>query len=184
MDKISEEVLSGLKDGDQVAFKVVFDFFYERLYAFSLKYVKNSYAAEEITANTMLYLWEKRESISNIKEIKPYLYRVTRNASILYLKNAEKVIPLDSSFENLPHFDKYIIEEEVHAALLKAVENLPNKCKRVFELCCLEGLKYKEVAEDLNISVNTVKSQRSRALTLLKDQFKDNSVFLVILNSF
>ena len=183
MDTISEEILNGLKVGNQVAFKKVFDFFYDRLYAFSFKYVKNNYAAEEITANTMLYLWEKRENISNINDIKPYLYKVTRNASLRYIKDSNKVMPLDSEYNKLPHLDEEIIEEEVHAALLKAVESLPDKCKRVFELCCIEGLKYKEVAEELNISVNTVKSQRARALALLKDQFKDQSVFLIILNS-
>ena len=184
MDNISEEVLNDLKEGSQVAFKKVFDFFYDRLYAFSLKYVKNNYAAEEITANTMLYLWEKRENISNIKDIKPYLYKVTRNASLAYLKNSKKVVPLDPDFNKLPHFDEYIIEEEVHATLLKAIDSLPIKCKRVFELCCIEGLKYKEVAEDLDISVNTVKSQRARAIALLKDKFKNHHLFLIILNNF
>lgn len=184
MAELSETTLNNLKEGNQVAFKEVFDFFYDRLYAFSFKYVKSNYAAEEITANTMLYLWEKRESISDIKNIKSYLYKVTRNASLDYLKNAEKVIPLDSDYDKLPHYDKYVIEEEVHAILLKAVESLPNKCKRVFELCCIEGLKYKDVAEDLNISINTVKSQRARALTLLNDQFKNHPLFLVILKSF
>ncbi len=184
MDNISEEILNDLKRGSQVAFKKVFDFFYERLYAFSFKYVKDNYAAEEITANTMLYLWEKRENISSIKDIKPYLYKVTRNASLRYLKNTKHVVPLDANCNKLPQFEEYIIEEEVHATLLKAVDSLPYKCKRVFELCCIEGLKYKEVAEDLNISVNTVKSQRARAITLLKDQFKNQPLILVILNNF
>jgi RNA polymerase sigma-70 factor (ECF subfamily) len=184
MDNISEEILNDLKKGNQVAFKKVFDFFYDRLYAFSFKYVKNNYAAEEITANTMLYLWEKREKISNINEIKPYLYKVTRNASLRYLKDTKKVVPLDANCNKLPQFEEYIIEEEVHVALLKAIDSLPYKCKRVFELSCIEGLKYKEVAEDLNISVNTVKSQRARALALLKDKFKNHTIFLIILNSF
>ncbi|QTE21332.1 RNA polymerase sigma factor [Polaribacter cellanae] len=181
MTELSKTVLENLKKGNQAAFKELFDFFYERLYAFSFKYVKNNYAAEEITANTMLFLWEKRANISNIKDIKPYLYKVTRNASLDYLKNKDKVVRLDFNSVSLLYFDKYIIEEEVHAILLKAIENLPSKCKRVFELCCIEGVKYKDVAEDLNISINTVKSQRRRALALLKNQFKDNPLFLFIL---
>lgn len=77
-------------------------------------------------------------------------------------------------------FDEKILEEEVYAILIEQLNQLPEGCKEIFELSAIEGLKYKEIASNLNISVNTVKSQRARAIKLLKEKLK-NHPFLLLL---
>jgi RNA polymerase sigma-70 factor (ECF subfamily) len=78
--------------------------------------------------------------------------------------------------------EQLILEEEVHYLLFQALDSLPEKCRQVFELSCLEGMKYKDIAEDLQISINTVKSQRARAIDLLRKQLKDYPFFQLFLS--
>lgn len=78
-------------------------------------------------------------------------------------------------------FDDKILEEEVYAILIEQLNQLPEGCKEIFELSVIEGLKYKEIASRLNISVNTVKSQRTRAIKLLKEKLKNHPFILFLL---
>ncbi|UMB52496.1 RNA polymerase sigma-70 factor [Lutibacter sp. A64] len=175
------KVILNLKKGDTNAFKLIFDAFYDRLYAFSYQYVKEKYAAEEIVENTMLMVWEKRKHLDAIQNLKSYLYKTVRNASLDYLKKSSKTVQLDTELHDT-QFNQFIIEEETHQYFINAMELLPDKCRQIFKMCCIEGIKYKDVAEDLNISINTVKSQRARAVKLLQSHLKDKPFYLIILN--
>lgn len=169
-----DDVLIKLKQGDKEAYRFLFDTFYPRLFAFSLKYVTVKYAAEEVVANTFLKLWQRRRKVHKIENIKAYLYQSVRNGSYDYLKKKDKYIPLDlKHHDSIVQMNEYILEEEVHAIIINALNTLPPKCREVFKLSCIEGLKYKDIAEDLQITVNTVKSQRARAIQLLKIQLKN-----------
>ncbi|SFS64954.1 RNA polymerase sigma-70 factor, ECF subfamily [Zhouia amylolytica] len=161
------------------SYKEIFYSFYPRLLSFCEKYVKDTYAAEEIVEECMLYLWERKSDMNKIDDLKSYLYTMVKHKSYAYLKQTQKVVSLDAYKDDaLSQEDAYIIEEEVHAILISALEKLPERCRKVFELSCLEGLKYKDIAEDMDISVNTVKSQRARAIELLKIQLKDHPILL------
>lgn len=177
-------LMSLLKNGDARAYKTIFDSYYKRLFAFSLQYVKDKYIAEEIVENVFFVLWKKRTKVDKIKKLKPYLYSMVRNASLDHLKKKKKFEPLDiEKHESLDLKKQFIIEEETHAILFQALETLPKKCRKVFELSCIEKVKYKDIAEDLQISINTVKSQRARAIQLLKQCLKNHSFFEIILAS-
>ena len=185
MSLSSQKLIINIKNGDSNAYKELFDSFYESLYAFSFNYVKDTYVAEEITENVMLTIWEKRDNLDPEKSIKSYLYTSVRNASFDYLKKKNKMIPLDIDLHDTSFsYEQQIIKEETHKLLIQALNSLPNKCKQVFEMCCIEGLKYKEVAEALQISVNTVKSQRSRAIELLKEDLKNSQHFVFFVDLF
>lgn len=94
---------------------------------------------------------------------------MVKNGSLDVLKKQNKKVKLDESIsDDILEFDFNILQEEVYAILINALDSLPEKCKEVFELSCLEGMKYKDIAQQLNISINTVKSQRARAIELLK----------------
>lgn len=168
---------------NQETFKKLFDALYPRLIAYSYKYVKDKYIAEEIVGECLAILWEKRAGLSHIEDLKSYLYTMVRNASFKSLENNSRVISLKNEhIKYIIDIEHDIIEEEVHGVLLlQALDALPIKCREVFELSCLRGMKYKDIAEDLNISLNTVKSQRSRAIELLKKQLKNNPFLMTFL---
>jgi RNA polymerase sigma-19 factor, ECF subfamily len=179
-----ESFVALLQKGETNAFKIIFNSYYHRLYSFSLNYVTEDYAAEEIVENVLLKLWQKRHKLDKIENLKSYLYTMVRNASLDYLKKEKKFVRLDiKKHDSVTSKDQFIIEEETHAILFQALENLPKKCRKIFELSCLEGLKYKDIAEDLQISINTVKSQRSRAIELLKSYLKNYPLYQLFLMS-
>ncbi|WP_308991024.1 RNA polymerase sigma-70 factor [Mariniflexile litorale] len=180
----SKHFLSLLKKGDTNTFKIIFDTYYKRLYAFSLQYTEDSFAAEEIVEETLLKLWQKRHKLEKIENLKSYLYSMVRNASIDHLKKEKKFVRLDTKkHDAISLKEQFIIEEETHAILFQALETLPTKCRKVFELSCLDGIKYKDIAEDLQISINTVKSQRARAIGLLKLYLKNHHFIQILLAS-
>ena len=176
--------VSLLKKGDRKAYKTIFDSYYKRLYAFALKYVEDSYTAEEIVEDVLLILWQKRHKMREVKNLKSYLYTMVRNASLDYLKEQKKFERYDmEKHDSIELMEQFIIEEETHAILFQALDSLPSKCRKVFELSCLEGIKYADIAEDLQISVNTVKSQRSRAIELLRIHLKNHPFLQILLAS-
>ncbi|WP_223678155.1 RNA polymerase sigma-70 factor [Flavobacterium hibisci] len=155
---------------------------YPRLVSYSFGLVKDIFIAEEVVENVMLQLWENRFKFEKVNDVKSYLYTIVKNGSVAALKKQQKSIQLDETFSDEPsEFDFNILQEEVYSVLIEALNSLPEKCKEVFELSCLEGMKYKDIAEQLNISVNTVKSQRTRAIELLKEKLKNHSELLFIL---
>jgi len=172
-----------LKKGDQKIYKAIFDTYFKRLYSFSIKYVKSTHAAEEIVENVFLILWQKRHKLDTVKNLKSYLYAMVHNASLDYIKSNKNFIQFNiKEHDSTILMEQLIIEEEVHILLIKALDSLPEKCRQVFELSCLEGMKYKDIAEDLQISVNTVKSQRARAIDLLRQKLKDYPFFQLFLS--
>lgn len=165
-------------------FKNLFNTLYPRLIAYSVNYVKDKIAAEEIVEDCFMKLWEKRNDLGHIDNLKSYLYTMVRNASFNYLETRKKLISLNQDeHDSEIKIENDIIEAEVHAILYQALENLPAKCRKVFELSCLMGIKYKDIAKDLDISINTVKSQRTRAIKLLRNQLKNNPFLMVLLST-
>lgn len=181
---ITSSLVDLLKNGDKNAYKIIFDAYYKRLYTFSLKYVEDSYVAEEIVENVLFILWQKRHKMGKVDNLKSYLYAMVRNTSLDYLKNQKKFERYDKEkHDSIQLMEQFIIEEETHAILFQALDSLPSKCRKVFELSCLEGVKYADIAEDLQISLNTVKSQRARAIELLRIHLKNYPFFQILLTS-
>ncbi|WP_394973536.1 RNA polymerase sigma-70 factor [uncultured Croceitalea sp.] len=172
-----------VKEGDEKAFRLLFDSLYPRLCAFSLNFVHEKFDTEEIVGDVFVKLWRKRGKLDKVEHPKSYLYRMCYNASMDFIKKKGNApIRLNPKTHGTSTIMKeLIIEEEVHSILFKAMDSLPKKCRRVFELSCIEGLRYKDIAEDLQISLNTVKSQRSRAIELLRVQLKDYSFLYLLL---
>lgn len=180
---VNPEYFKSLLDkGEANAFKIIFDTYYKRLFMFSLNYVGDNYAAEEIVENVLLKLWKKIHKLNEIENLKAYLYTMVRNASLDYLKKEQKFVSLDiQKHGSIPLKEQFIIEDETHVILFQAMETLPKKCRKVLELSCLNGIKYKDIAEDLQISINTVKSQRARAIDLLRSYLINYPLYQILL---
>ncbi|WP_162426101.1 RNA polymerase sigma factor [Pontibacter pudoricolor] len=179
-------LVSELNKGSEKAYDELFHMFFGRLCVFAMKFVKDKESAEEVVEDAMVVLWEKRDKFENLAALKGYLYTTVRNGSLDYLKKNGRNTSLDG-LENNQSFsttDDYILEEEVHAVLYQAMASLPTKCRRVFELSCIDELKYSEIAADMGISLNTVKSQRARAIQLLKEILKGHPYHMVLFYAF
>ena len=156
---------------DQQAYKLLFTALYPYLYPFARAIVKTKEPAEELVSDVFIKVWEKRKELGKIENLKLYLYVATRHVALNYLEKEKRkpTNPIDY-FQHAElisvHLDpeQLLITADMMALLRKAVDQLPPKCKVIFKLVKEDGLKYKEVAEILGISVKTVENQLAIAL--------------------
>ncbi|HZZ76106.1 MAG TPA: RNA polymerase sigma-70 factor [Puia sp.] len=174
-DSFSDSVLLGIQQraaaGDEEAFKKIYYLFYKKLYLFSLALVKTREAAEEITEDVFIKIWQQKARIATIHNLRVYLYIATKNTSLNYLSKKAKdnlTQPFDNInidlFKSASTPEELMITAEMYRKIQQQVEALPLRCKMIFKLIREDGLKYKEVSDILNISVNTIDVQMAIAV--------------------
>ena len=153
------------------SFDDLFKYNYRPLCLYALHYIQNVDLAEDIVQDSYASLWEKLQEGDHVLNLKSYLYMMVRNRCLDHLR--KKGLPTES----LKPYDTYgIIDDDdaqersqTEARLWTAIDSLPEKCREVFIMSKRDGLKYEEIAEELGLSVNTVRNQISKALKVLKD---------------
>ena len=169
--------------------KNLYDELYNSLYAslcvFSNKYVNNLEKSKDIVQEVFIKIWNHKILLEEEDALKAYLYISIRNKSLDYLKSKEfklkrKAVKIDIAvLESDDYFEKEVLIEEVSRLVDTALRTLPNKCREIVELS-MKGRHNDEIAEELNISINTVKSQKKIAYKKLKPLLKDCYVFLLL----
>lgn len=175
-----------IKLGDQQAFELLFHKYYVRLCAFSNKYLNDREEAQEIVQEVFVKIWEGRETINPEDNLKAYLFKIAQNLSLNKLKRKKvesryieifKLVYIENQ-EISSHESLIIKELEVHIS--NSIEKLPTQCRKVFEFSRIDGLKYREIADVLHISIKTVETQMSKALRLLRIELSDYlTIFLI-----
>ena len=157
---------------DQQAYETLFKFFHKSLISFGTSIVKSKEAAEEIYSDVMLKLWDLGPDLININDLKVYLFVSVKNASLNYLGKYYKLKTVDIETIHLELKDvktpeEALLSSEFQNTLAQAIRSLPPKSQLVYKLIKEEGFSYKQVAEVLEISVNTVEGHMSTALKKL-----------------
>jgi RNA polymerase sigma-70 factor, ECF subfamily len=172
--EINENVLiNRLKEREEAAFEEVFKANYKSLHAYSFTMTREAAAAEEIVQNVFYKLWERTDSLSIEGSVKAYLYRAVHNESLNYLKHLKVrrehqlhiVHRMDQSTDNAA---RKIQMKELEKKIQDALNDLPEQCRTIFQLSRFEELRYREIADQLNISVKTVENQMGKALKLMR----------------
>ncbi|HSU26798.1 MAG TPA: RNA polymerase sigma-70 factor [Chitinophagaceae bacterium] len=169
----AEEYLQAFSRGEERGFTFYFKTFYPALCLFANKYVRNKQAAEDIVSDSFISTWSKREMFSVVAVLKTYLYRSVYHSCLRWLERSKKTTgqePADLFFEPADH-NNYI-ENIVRMEMLREVEEamnlLPAKCKKVFTKLYIEGKTVKQTAEELTLSVSTVKTHKAKGLWLIR----------------
>lgn len=185
MSKIKSYFVERLKKGDVRAFEQVFNTHYADLCRHAQKFVIDLDNAREIVQDTFVKLWEIKHSLSQDTSVKSYLYKAVRNNCLDYLKHIrisnvykEDLLRkiMDSGFKSIASPENCLdglIEKELEDRINDAIASLPDRCRQIFELSRYKGLKYREIAEELNISIKTVETQMSRAIHSLHKKLAD-----------
>jgi RNA polymerase sigma-70 factor (ECF subfamily) len=173
-----------IQQGDREAFGALFNQYYAPLCSYAVTILKLSETAEDVVQETFIRLWEARESFSIEVSIRAYLYRSVHNNCISYIRNKEVISRRNKkvSDEIVYHAElatcnmdgaalESMISGELEEFFEKTILSLPEQCSRIFRLCRYDHLSYQEIAEKLGISVNTVKTQLSRAFYKLRDAY-------------
>ncbi len=165
--------------------KIYLAYFY-RLHRFAKEYVLSDEDAENIVQDVFLMLWEKRHIVEVQISLTAYLFSLVKNKCIDYLrhKNVSQEFKeeLNYKLSSLEEINQaFRSDEEIEKFVTDAINKLPERCRVIFIKSRIEGKKYKEIAEELNISVNTVENQMSIALKKLRVELKDYLPLLLFL---
>ena len=168
---------------DNKIFEELFELHFTKLMGFVYNYVRDEEVAKDIVHDAFLTLWTNRMCLNPVYPVKSYLFTLAQNCALNYLRHLrvvagnEKVVSelLEAANEDLNDYENRLVRLEEKLALL------PDKQREVLVKCVVEGKKYKEVAEELNITLNTVKTHITRALKFLREELQDDLVMLFIL---
>lgn len=152
-------------------FEALFRYNFRPLCLYALHYLGDVDASEDVVQECYMKLWEKLEQGTEVNNRRAYLYMTVRNRCLDILRS--KGLPTESLKPNDTYgiIDENDLEERsrTEARLWTAIDSLPEKCREIFILSKRDGLKYEEIADELNLSVNTVRNQISKALKILKE---------------
>jgi RNA polymerase sigma-70 factor (ECF subfamily) len=181
MESTEALLVQQLKNGVDAAYKYLYDQHYQILCHMAAQYVKDDFLAETIVGDVIFHLWEVRETIEINTSVRSYLMTCVRNRCIDYLKSQyhkREVAHSDTGLRDFPVLqyvkdDDYplgkLLEKELEDEIMNAINRLPDECRRVFNMSRFENRKYEEIAQELKISVNTVKYHIKHALALLHE---------------
>lgn len=147
-----------------------FDLQFRKLYLplgmFALKIVEDADIAEDLVSDTFAVVWQKLNEGVEIENFKSYMYMAVRNECLSFLRNKKEFLGPDE----IPEVNEEIIDtSERDAKIWKAIDELPKKCREVFLLSKRDGLSNQEIAEEMDISVKTVKNQMTKAFSRLRE---------------
>jgi len=166
--------------GDHNEYKVLFDTFYPALTSFIFKYINEWQASEDIAQDLFFDFWARKLSFENEIAFKTYCYRAARSRCLDYLKHKkvhQKNAPYIASVAEVDDFLNHILEEEVFTLLKKAIDQLPEDTRRVYELTLL-GHDNQEIAEITHTTLNSVKSRKKRGKQMLQERLKETFVLI------
>lgn len=183
------ELLTRITKGDEKAFEILFRTYYKVLCNYSFKILKDSTAAEEIVQDIFFHIWEKKQFLDRIISVKSYLYKAAHNNSIKQLRHEKIVTEHQDWFKN-DQENSFDLQEnyaeifEISHIILETINSVPERTREIFILKRDEGLKYKEIAERLKISVKTVEAHMTQILKLLREHLKDYLLVIIICSFF
>jgi RNA polymerase sigma-70 factor (ECF subfamily) len=174
-----------IKKGNTRAFEYLFKQYYQRLCGYAVRFISDRDTVEDIIQECFMKMWEKKEILQSIS-VSSLLFAMVRNACLDYLKHSaiverhsieylatiegeEKLYHADFSFDT----EYATLYRELEEQIRRVMDGLPNRCKEVFVLSRFEGLKNREIAEKLQISVKAVENHISKALKVFAVHFKN-----------
>jgi len=189
----ADELFGLIRTGDQKAFEILFSIYFARLNDFARNVVRDDVISQDIVQEVFVKVWENRVQIESLN-LEAFLFRLVRNRCIDYIKHLKVVnnrmqeIQISSKYEELYRIDfignepYVLIEEELKTKIEKTIQNLPERCREVFILSRLDGLKNKEIAEKLDINIKNVERHLTRALQSFRKNFSEElPIALIIL---
>jgi len=167
-------------------FDTIYVTYYPRMIRFAKEYVLFEEDAENIVQDIFVLLWEKRDVLDIKVSLVPYLFTLVKNKCLDFLKHKVVSEEFVKEYElkqlSLERFNYAITsDEDIEKIITTAVNSLPERCRDIFVRSRIEGKKYKEIADELEISINTVENQMSIALKKLRIELKDYLPLLLFL---
>lgn len=184
-----KELLEKIKEGNESAFEILFIRYYEPLCKYAYGILKNKNEVEEIVQSVFVKVWEYHKNIQIKISFKSYLYQMVHNAVANEIKRKKVAQKHEEELTRLnlhsPISENYpianLISQESVEKIEKEIASLPEQCRLVFIKYKFEDKSYNEIAEEMNISNNTIKTQLRRAMQKLHEAFKEYFLLIIFL---
>ena len=169
-----------------MVFEQLFKEHFKGLYAYAFTIVKDEAIAEEIVQNVFFKIWDKNVQDTIETSVKAYLYKAVYHDSLNHLKHQKiraryQAHAMQQPGTSSEPASKKLVLKELEAKIRQALNDLPQQCRTIFQLSRFEGLKYQEIADQLNISVKTVENQMGKALKLLRTKLVEFLPLLIFI---
>ncbi len=171
---------------DEAGFEQVFKAHFKALHAYAAVMLRDEVIGEEIVQNMFLKLWEKRKEMQFDTSLKAYLYKWVHNMCLNHIKHekvksAHRDYVAYTSIDESGNPDENLVHSQLQEKLQEALNELPEGCRTIFQISRFEELKYREISDQLGISIKTVENQMGKALKLLRLKLVDFLPLIVIL---
>lgn len=188
----NEALIKGLKNGDEQAYKALYDMHYEALCIVALDLVKDSYIAGTLVNDLIFSLWENRKNLQIQQSLRAYLVKGIRNRCLNYLEHSQrkeevyrslhKQYDLSRSLYPLHQDDPFysLLEKELDEQIKNAIRKLPPLTKEIFLASRYQGMTYEEIAQKQQLSVDSVKYHIKSALSKLREDLQDYLLIIVL----
>ncbi len=165
-------IICDLRKGDQKAFTDLFEWYYLPMCAFISNIIKDNDTVEDLVLDCFVKLWEERKSLDIRSSVRNYLLTLARNAAISNLrKNKVQQVDLEKAAKVIFEEDSSLfMEPDIYNRLYQALDKLPEQRLKILKMAVFEKKSYACIAEELGISVNTVKTQIARSYRFLKSE--------------
>lgn len=163
-----------MKQGDQLAFKQIFDTYYRHLVLFAMRYLSDKDLSESVVQEVFVNLWEKREQLQ-IHSLQGYLVVAVRNRCQNEIKKKQVMHHYQTKsnfFHDLYQPEAEFPDDHIMQRIYSVIDEMPEQRKRIFKMNRIDGMRYKEIAEALNIAPKTVEIQIGHALKYLREHLK------------
>jgi RNA polymerase sigma-70 factor (ECF subfamily) len=167
-----------LAQGDEAAFKALYEYYSPRLFQFAYAIIHSRETAEEIVADVFLQIWQKRVRVGSLENFNWYVHITTRNISYSYYRKTSRRNRFDFDEAVLSYYqvhanpEEILISQEILHVINQAINELPSKCKLIFKLVKEDNLKYREVAELLSLTHKTVENQMGIAIKKIHEAIR------------
>lgn len=179
------QLLIRLKEGCHESYAILFNTYYKNLVLFAGTIIQDRAVCEDIVQNIFLKLWNERNNLVIETSLKSYLLRAVRNGCLDHLRH-QKIVEnyvtrLYTTLDDSDSVNNYVLYSDLYVHLQDAISKLPEKQKEAFIMSRFKDMKYKEIAEKLNISERAVEDRISKALSQLRINLKDFLITLFML---
>jgi len=181
-------LIADLQQGSEEAFTYIYSTYKKQVFLYAKRFVESVSDAEDLTADSFIKMWQRREQFDTSDTIAAFLHVTIRNSCYNFLRHAgvkrdkeKELVQILQHEEQANHFEIENVRIELINLIYQEVEKLPAKMKEVFLLSYKEGLKPAQIAERLQLSVQTVKNQRVTAIRLLKEALRNYPAAIALL---
>jgi RNA polymerase sigma-70 factor (ECF subfamily) len=174
-----KQLLQKIAEGDSSAFRLLFDRYYGLIYSASFRYLKIHELAEDTVQSSFMKIWEKRNNLGHVERFDHYLFRIAHNEMANHFrkhskrdKHIQRILELFEEETGSP--EELLITKQKRALIADVISDLPPQQQTTYKLSRDEGLSYQEIAERMQLSVNTIKVHISQALKTLRIFFAEH----------